>query len=108
MLNASVPSSAVSSPTVSRDDPNYSGPDIELGDASINPGAFDVYAVITAICSSTTHRLRNRFLMEELGVVPLGNNKTNIALADLNFSLGKAIAAVYWYSTYHPNEPCPS
>lgn len=36
--------------------------------------------------------------MEDLGVVPVDNNKTSIALADLNLSIGKALAAIYWYS----------
>ena len=36
------------------------------------------------------------FLIGELGLV--SSNKSNISLADLNFSVGKALAAVSWYS----------
>lgn len=42
--------------------------------------------------------------MEDLGVLPVDNNKTSVTLADLNLSLGKALAAVYWYSAYTLHE----
>lgn len=36
-----------------------------------------------------------RFIMEDLGVVTA--NRTNITLAELNLSIGRALAAMYWY-----------
>ena len=39
-----------------------------------------------------------RFVAGDLGIV--AENKTNISLGDIEFSIGKAFAAVYWYGMY--------
>lgn len=37
----------------------------------------------------------SRFVTEDLGAA--GGNVSSIALADLNRSMGRALAAIYWY-----------
>jgi hypothetical protein len=41
--------------------------------------------------------------MENLGV--LSQAKNNVSLVDLNLSIGKALAAVYWYSKCQYSKP---
>lgn len=40
------------------------------------------------------------FIAEDLEVS--AQNRTNITLTDLNHSIGKALAAMYWYGQYLP------
>ena len=43
-----------------------------------------------------------RFLREDLELV--FHNQSNISLADLNMSIGRALAATYWYGGYSPTD----
>ena len=44
---------------------------------------------------------RFRFLTEDLQLVIGQEPRKNITLADLNLSIGRALAAIYWYGKLH-------
>ncbi|KAJ7242139.1 hypothetical protein B0H12DRAFT_1236803 [Mycena haematopus] len=79
-----IPASDITGPII------ISGDITEVSHSSL---AFEVISLGMQVFVSPT--AFDIFIAEELGIV--SQNRTNITLADLNHSLGKALAALHWY-----------
>lgn len=65
-------------------------------DVVLTPTAFDVYVWYIILCVKFADKSA-RFITEDVGLTSGSGENLNVSLANLNRSLGRALAAIAWY-----------